>query len=326
MACIIIYICPQILPSLVYSPSSLSVTPVPLPTMAVIYDPPKSPLPAIFEQVAIVNAYNNMDSPRRRILLQPVPVVRISMNLPFLRSHTCCFNLLQAIPPPQRPHSHQMYTTSKSDLSYGHRYMARLCARFITNLFTCPDYPQSSTPQEELPFFIARVLDLTKLHHSIIFAALLLLQRRRDRFPTAHVSSGHHLFISALIVAVKITRDYTFFNGLWSIVAHGMFTPCEINNMECEMYSCLEPDLTIDINILADFEKMVKLNFGGGGPYLTTGVNPVPSFGHYRSISASAHARPPPVTPSACTCGKFDNLNGKRRYDSLPFPTSFLSF
>jgi hypothetical protein len=80
-----------------------------------------------------------------------------------------------------------------------------------------------------------------------------------------------------------------------------MFTPHEIERMEYEMYSYLESDLTIDIDILADFEKTVKLNFGSTGLYPTTGASPVPSIGYchqFRPVFILAHPPLPSVMPS----------------------------
>jgi Cyclin, N-terminal domain len=158
----------------------------------------------------------------------------------------------------------------KPDPFYGHEYIARLCSRFVTHLFACPEYPPSSTnPQVKLPYFIAYALHRTKLHQSVMFAALVLLQRLKARFPTARGSSGHRLFISAFMIASKVICDDTYSNKSWSIVAQGMFTLREINQMEREMCSYLEWELTVDGSILANFEAMVKRDFRGPGPYPT---------------------------------------------------------
>ncbi|KAG1802201.1 uncharacterized protein HD556DRAFT_1217878, partial [Suillus plorans] len=65
---------------------------------------------------------------------------------------------------------------------------------------------------------------------SLTFAALILLQRLKARFPTARGSSSHHLFVSAFMLASKS----------WSIVTQGMFQLREINQMEREMCQYLE--------------------------------------------------------------------------------------
>ncbi|KAJ3815819.1 hypothetical protein EV368DRAFT_77536 [Lentinula lateritia] len=157
------------------------------------------------------------------------------------------------------------------DPFYGYEYIARLCARFITHLFACPEYPPTSTQsQAKLPHFIAYAFHRTKLHESVTFAALALLQRLKARFPTARGSSGHRLFISAFMIASKVICDDTYSNKSWSIVAQGMFTLREINQMEREMCNYLDWELTVDNPILADFTTMVKEDFSSSqGPYPT---------------------------------------------------------
>jgi hypothetical protein len=141
---------------------------------------------------------------------------------------------------------------------------------FITHLFACPEHPlQSTQSQAKLPHFIAYALYRTKLHSSVTFAALVLLQRLKARFPTARGSSGHRLFITAFMIASKVICDDTYSNKSWSVVAQGMFSLREINQMECEMCSYLEWELTVDNPILGDFEAMVKQDFQPShGPHL----------------------------------------------------------
>ena len=49
----------------------------------------------------------------------------------------------------------------------------------------------------KLPYFVAYGLHHMKLHSSVTFTALVLLQWLKARLPTAQGSLGHHLFISA---------------------------------------------------------------------------------------------------------------------------------
>ena len=75
-----------------------------------------------------------------------------------------------------------------------------MCARYVNNLFHCPNLPPPSsapTPPPSLAHFIAYALHRTRLTSSVTFAALYLLQRLKTRFIAARGSSGHHLFISA---------------------------------------------------------------------------------------------------------------------------------
>ncbi|KAG2063270.1 hypothetical protein BDR04DRAFT_988616, partial [Suillus decipiens] len=143
-------------------------------------------------------------------------------------------------------------------------------ARFITHPFACPEYPPSpSNSQVKLPHFISYALHRMKLRTSVTFAALVLLQRLKARFPTAHGSSGHRLFVSAFMLASKVICDDTYSNKSWSIVAQGMFQLREINRMERDMCQYLEWELNVDPVTLGEFEDMVKKDFIGQGPYPT---------------------------------------------------------
>ncbi|KAL0578906.1 hypothetical protein V5O48_003097 [Marasmius crinis-equi] len=153
---------------------------------------------------------------------------------------------------------------------YGHEYIARLCTRFITHLFACPEYPPSSTLQLQarLPQFIAYTLHRTNLHPSVTCTSLILLQRLKNRFPTAQGSSGQRLFISAFMVASKVIYDDTYSNESWTFVAQKLFTLREINQMEREMCNYLDWDLTVDNSTLSCFEDTLKQDFGSSrGPY-----------------------------------------------------------
>jgi hypothetical protein len=212
----------------------------------------------------------------------------------------------------------------KCDPFYGHEYVSRLCARFITHLFACPEYPPQPAgqsqpvahpPSHKLPYFIAYALHRTKLHSSVTFASLVLLQRLKARFPTARGSSGHRLYISAYMIASKVMCDDTYSNKSWGIVAQGMFALREINQMEREMCSYLEWELNVDTKTLRSFETMVKKDFHGQGPYptyvlsmfskrvdpaesvqpFTSSTSPIPSFGHGPPKDASPSPPPKPV-------------------------------
>ncbi|KAJ7818185.1 hypothetical protein B0H14DRAFT_3089563 [Mycena olivaceomarginata] len=191
-------------------------------------------------------------------------------------------------PPPQQAHP-------KTDPFYGYEYIAQLSGRFITHLFACPPFPPQSThSQAKLPYFIAYALHRTKLHQSVTYAALVLLQRLKARFPTARGSSGHRLFISAFMIASKVICDDTYSNKSWSIVAQGMFTLREINQMEREMCNYLDWELTVDNPILSSFEAMVQRDFppGSKGPYPTYSL-------HMRQATPTKPypAPPPPIVP-----------------------------
>jgi len=186
--------------------------------------------------------------------------------------------------------------SNRPDPFYGHEDTARLSARFITHLFTCPELPPASThSQSRLPFFIAYALHRTKLHQSVTYAALVLLQRLKARFPTARGSSGHRLFISAFMIASKVICDDTYSNKSWSIVAQGMFSLREINQMEREMCGYLEWELTVDNAILTHFEKKLRDDFRNPqGPYPSYPLTMVSRRAAKAAASASSTPMPEP--------------------------------
>ncbi|KAJ7178777.1 hypothetical protein C8R43DRAFT_1189312 [Mycena crocata] len=186
---------------------------------------------------------------------------------------------------------------TKTDPFYGYEYIAQLSARFITHLFACPPFPPQSTHlQAKLPYFIAYALHRTKLHQAATYAALVLLQRLKARFPTAGGSSGHRLFISAFMIASKVICDGTYSNKSWSIVAQGMFTLREINQMEREICNYLDWELTVDNPILGNFEAMVQRDFppDSKGPYPTYSLHMVSKRVVKAAASTSATSIPEP--------------------------------
>ncbi|KAF8434992.1 hypothetical protein L210DRAFT_3409429 [Boletus edulis BED1] len=199
----------------------------------------------------------------------PIPA---SHHSPFRSTHSASHPRVaypKAPAPSVKPLSTQP-TSNRQDPFHGHEQNSKLCARFITHLFACPEYPPSSSNSTvKLSHFIAYALHRTKLHVSVTFAALVLLQRLKARFPTARGSSGHRLFISAFMLASKVICDDTYSNKSWSIVAQGMFQLREINQMEREMCQYLEWELNVDPVTLWEFEEMIRKDFVGPGPYPT---------------------------------------------------------
>ncbi|EKM53413.1 uncharacterized protein PHACADRAFT_259782 [Phanerochaete carnosa HHB-10118-sp] len=170
---------------------------------------------------------------------------------------------------------------SAPDPYYGHEETAKVCAHFVTHLFACPEQPPAQSPSQPAPrldLFIAYALHRTRLHESVTFAALYLLQRLKARFPAARGSSGHRLFISAFMLSSKVICDDTYSNKSWSIVGQGMFALREINQMEREMCSYLEWQLNVEPTALVEFQEKVKRDFKGPGPYPTYAApSPAPS-------------------------------------------------
>ena len=69
------------------------------------------------------------------------------------------------------------------------------------------------------------------------------------------------------MLASKIICDDAYSNKSWCIVGQGTFAFQEINQMEREMCSYLEWQLSIDPSTLHDFQACVQHDFAGPGPY-----------------------------------------------------------
>jgi hypothetical protein len=97
------------------------------------------------------------------------------------------------------------------------------------------------------------------------------------------------------MIASKVICDDTYSNKSWSIVAQGMFSLREINQMEREMCSYLEWELTVDNPILSNFEKVVLRDFGPPhGPYPSYPLSMVSKRAAKAAASASATPVPEP--------------------------------
>ncbi|KAF9039420.1 hypothetical protein BDZ89DRAFT_1090436 [Hymenopellis radicata] len=199
----------------------------------------------------------------------------------------------QAIAPPAQANKAQPF--------YGYEEIANLCARFITHLFACPDSPPATSQiHARLPHFIAYAFHRTKLANAVTFAALILLQRLKARFPTARGSSGHRLFLSAFMIASKIICDDTYSNKSWTIVGQGMFNLREVNQMEREMCSYLDWELTVDGHLLQNFEGMVRTDFGEPrAAYPTYSLSTVSKRAARAAASTSATPLPEPSSSSS---------------------------
>ncbi|EJT51279.1 hypothetical protein A1Q1_07522 [Trichosporon asahii var. asahii CBS 2479] len=152
-----------------------------------------------------------------------------------------------------------------ADPYYGHEETALMCADYILSLFGCPDVPPQAHPGQPTPsmaHFIAYALHRTRLPSVVTFAALLLLDRLKTRFPAARGSSGHRLFISAFMIASKVICDDTYSNQSWCIVGQKMFSLKEINQMEREMCTYLEWKLNVTGEEVAEFEARVRAEHG----------------------------------------------------------------
>ncbi|KAJ7865898.1 hypothetical protein B0H14DRAFT_3442703 [Mycena olivaceomarginata] len=198
-----------------------------------------------------------------------------------------------SVPPPQPQ-------PTATDPFYGYEYIAQLSARFITHLFACPPFPPPIHPLAgETP-------------------------RLKAHFPTARGSSGHRLFISAFMIASKVICDDTYSNKSWSIVAQGMFTLREINQMEREMCNYLDWELNVDDPILANFEAMVQRDFppNSKGPYPMYSLHMVSKRAAKAAVSTSATPIPEPdsATSSIPAFGQQRQATPTQAYPPPPPP------
>ncbi|KAI9639767.1 uncharacterized protein MKK02DRAFT_40092 [Dioszegia hungarica] len=189
--------------------------------------------------------------------------------------------------------------TRGSDPYYGHEETSVMSARFITSLFSCPNIPTNVAPGAPTPtlaHFIAYALHRTRLPSIVTFAALLLLNRLKTRFPAARGSSGHRLFISAFMIASKVICDDTYSNQSWGIVAQKMFALKEINQMEREMCGYLEWNLNVAGPEVLDFESRVRAEHGAGAVARETSSSSSSSSGTSSLYATPVHSYPTPDT------------------------------
>jgi len=157
------------------------------------------------------------------------------------------------------------------DVFYGYEDLSKMCGRFIGALFSCPNVPMfantgAATSCPPLAHFIAYAIHRTRLPEVVVFTALFLLARLKERFPAARGSSGHRLFISAFMIASKVVCDDTYSNKSWCIVGQSLYTLKEVNQMEREMCSYLEWILHVEAAELEAFTQRVKKEYGADCP------------------------------------------------------------
>jgi hypothetical protein len=234
-------------------------------------------------------------------------------------------------------HSHH-----HSDSYYGHEETAKICARFVSHTFNCPEMLPPSTSvtttsagnpsvPPTLAHFVAYALHRTRLHPSVTFTALALLCRLKTRFPAARGSSGHRLFLSAFMIGSKVVCDDTYSNKSWAVVGQGMFALREINQMEREMCAYLEWHLNVPEEDLKAFEKEVRRVYSNPPPYAPGTVVTLGSAASNASVSAGAAAAnaagtsaPAPVTHLAAVPESKESLSSERNplaNAQLPTPT-----
>jgi len=210
------------------------------------------------------------------------------------------------------------------DVFYGYEDLSKMCGRFIGALFSCPNVPMfangmtgASTSCPPLAHFIAYAIHRTRLPEVVVFTALFLLARLKERFPAARGSSGHRLFISAFMIASKVICDDTYSNKSWCIVGQNLYTLKEVNQMEREMCSYLEWILHVEAAELEAFTQRVKKEYGADCPavppqWVSTSV----------AVPASTSAAVTPATTSLVSPVETSRPHAAVPAQSYPSPRS----
>lgn len=102
------------------------------------------------------------------------------------------------------------------------------------------------------------------------------------------------------MIASKVICDDTYSNKSWTIVGQGMFNLREVNQMEREMCSYLDWELTVDNVLLRDFEAWVRRDFASAeGPFPTYSLTSVSKRAARAATSTSATPLPEPSHSSS---------------------------
>lgn len=156
-----------------------------------------------------------------------------------------------------------MSSTMTRDPYGGYGPISILSSSIVTALFppTVSSQRQSPVATEtdrhmpQLVDFIAYALYRTRLSDAIVHSALLLLTRLKQRYPAARgtPSSPHRLFLSALMLASKMSMDDTYANKSWVIVGQNLFSLSEVNRMERELFGFLNSNCYVTKDDLASW-------------------------------------------------------------------------
>lgn len=155
---------------------------------------------------------------------------------------------------------------------YGHEALAKLCARFVSQLFPGRDVQSaikitSSKTIPPLDQFIAYACYRADLHCSVTFAALYILYCLKIQFPTARGVCGHNMFITAFMIASKFHCDASYSTKSWCIISWDIYTAREMNEMERDMCRFVDWRLNVRKDILQSFEDYVDNAFSKPGQY-----------------------------------------------------------
>ncbi|EOR01360.1 PHO85 cyclin-9 [Wallemia ichthyophaga EXF-994] len=128
-------------------------------------------------------------------------------------------------------------------------------ANFVSSLFECPE----SKSIVSLGDFIHYALYRTRLHISVALSALILLQRLKARYPNAKGSSGHRLWLAAIMITNKMFNDDSFTNQSWYIASQQIFSQREVNAVERELFGYLSCDVRVTTQEIVKFTKVFNI-------------------------------------------------------------------
>lgn len=117
---------------------------------------------------------------------------------------------------------------------------------------------ESARGSGSLVEFIAYIVYRTRSPDSFVFAAMYLLERLKSSLGRTRQTTGHRLFITALLLAWKTISDQLYSNKTWASISRGTFTLEVINRMEREMCCYLRWRLHIDGSALSSFEARLR--------------------------------------------------------------------
>ncbi|KAJ7576458.1 hypothetical protein C8J56DRAFT_716997, partial [Mycena floridula] len=127
-----------------------------------------------------------------------------------------------------------------------------ISARFIHHIVNGSEYPLGLDARHfALASFIARALLLTNLHSSVVFSALMILDRVPRLF--MRIKCFYRLFLTAFRIAWKVMTDFRISSSQWHSVIQGLCTSAEMVSMEWDLCQSLDWNLVIHVDAVYDF-------------------------------------------------------------------------
>jgi hypothetical protein len=151
-----------------------------------------------------------------------------------------------------------------------HKTLTEIGSRLIQHLFQCTETPSDrmECPQLDLDRFILHVIHSSGLPPDTVYLALFFLQRLKHRgYLLGQEETGHHLFLTAFMLATKCVHDRPIFNRSWEKLRIIPWSLQKINRMERDMCAHLGWDMDIDPELLLCFSESIAIDFS---PYSTS--------------------------------------------------------